>query len=663
MSTTKEIYEMTMSLNVLNHLGIKLYSNIPSVLSEVVANAWDADAENVEIVIKDDHIVISDDGHGMTAQEINDRYLNVGFERRDVPELQKTPKHKRNVMGRKGIGKLSLFSIAKTIEVQTRKKGVVAGFRMNLDDIKSEIKDKSGTYHPTALKSAQLTLKSDGTSIKITELTKIINNQDSHLRKRLARRFSVISDKNQFSVKVNNTKVQVTDRDYFHKVQYLWYYGKSGEEFVKLCDAKKLTHKDMRPELVGKSGFKVSGWIGTTEKAGDLKDGPDNLNKIVIMVRGKLAQEDILEDFSEGGIYSKYLMGEIHADFLDEDSKDDIATSSRQEIIKDDPRYIDLKNFIHAEIKQIQNQWTKLRNQEGRKKAETIPAVATWLKSLGADTRKSAEDLLGKINELPIEDEEDRKELFVQSILAFETLRYRDNLSALNSISTKNLPEFAKIFASVDEIEASLFYKITKERIHVIDAMKRKVDDDVLEKVIQKYLYDHLWLLDPSWDRGTSAPHLEQQVAKAFEKVTKSLTSSEKKARFDIRYKTASGKHIIIELKKPGVSLTSGKLSDQVQKYMSALEKCLEANGQSHEPIEAVCIIGKKPSDWTSTSAKNRAIDGLKATNTRVLLYDELLSSAYKQYGQYLKQHAEVGKLSSLVDDISTHFDLQKKRK
>lgn len=45
-------YQMTIDLNVLNHLGINLYSNIPSVISEVVANAWDADAEEVEVITK-----------------------------------------------------------------------------------------------------------------------------------------------------------------------------------------------------------------------------------------------------------------------------------------------------------------------------------------------------------------------------------------------------------------------------------------------------------------------------------------------------------------------------------------------------------------------------------------------------------------------------------
>lgn len=37
-----EKYTMSLSLNVLNHLGINLYSSIPAVLSEIVANSWDA---------------------------------------------------------------------------------------------------------------------------------------------------------------------------------------------------------------------------------------------------------------------------------------------------------------------------------------------------------------------------------------------------------------------------------------------------------------------------------------------------------------------------------------------------------------------------------------------------------------------------------------------
>ena len=37
-------YKMSISLNVLDHLDLKLYSNTPAVVTEVITNAWDADA-------------------------------------------------------------------------------------------------------------------------------------------------------------------------------------------------------------------------------------------------------------------------------------------------------------------------------------------------------------------------------------------------------------------------------------------------------------------------------------------------------------------------------------------------------------------------------------------------------------------------------------------
>lgn len=61
-------FTMSLSLNVLNHLGINLYSNVPAVLSEIVANSWDADAENVTIAISSDEIIIEDNGCGMTGR-------------------------------------------------------------------------------------------------------------------------------------------------------------------------------------------------------------------------------------------------------------------------------------------------------------------------------------------------------------------------------------------------------------------------------------------------------------------------------------------------------------------------------------------------------------------------------------------------------------------
>src|SRR4051812_5338375 len=114
---------MRISLNALEHLGINLYSNIPAVLSEVVANAWDADAQLVSVTIDKvaETITIQDDGTGMDRDGVIDRFLTVGFKRRD--ELGETTATGRRPMGRKGIGKLSIFSVAQLAEVYTTVNG------------------------------------------------------------------------------------------------------------------------------------------------------------------------------------------------------------------------------------------------------------------------------------------------------------------------------------------------------------------------------------------------------------------------------------------------------------------------------------------------------------------------------------------------------------
>lgn len=104
--TAEHKYEMTISLQIVEHLGLNLYSNTSAVISEAVANAWDADAKTVEITLEKDCITIKDDGCGMDTDDINNKYLTVGYQKRHLVPI--TPMLNRKVMGRKGIGKLCL---------------------------------------------------------------------------------------------------------------------------------------------------------------------------------------------------------------------------------------------------------------------------------------------------------------------------------------------------------------------------------------------------------------------------------------------------------------------------------------------------------------------------------------------------------------------------
>jgi len=654
---TEKTYKMTISLNVLNHLGINLYSNIPAVLSEVVANSWDADAEVVDISIGEDEIIIEDNGCGMTYNDVNDKYLHVGYERRKQPGEAITPVHKRPVMGRKGIGKLSLFSIADIIEIQTMKNDDRNGFVMSAEKIKALFEDSENDkeYRPDAMIADSITIDKQGTRLTIRDLKKGTATTGSALRKRLARRFGIIGAENKFVVNINGKPIEIADRDYFHKLQYLWHYGVNGEKYGAYCKADKLKKNEKRPNIVGDGGYEVSGWIGSVEHSGDLKDGQDNLNKIVIMVRGKLAQEDILEDFVEGGMYTKYLIGELYADFLDIDDEEDSATTSRQEIKKDDPRYVALKAWVLGELKNIQSNWTTYRNLEGTKWALEVPAINEWFTSLGGDNKKRAQSLFGKLNQLSLDSDEEKRTLLSHAVLAFESFRYKDNLDALENVLPENIQMFSEVFANHDDIEAALYHRITKGRLSVINTLKNHVDEASLEKIIQQYLYDHLWLLDPSWDRATESPLMEENVAKEWGELDAKLTPEEKSGRIDIKYKNPSGKHVIIELKRAARILNDVEIMGQVDKYRTALTKILETVGRGNEPVEIVCLVGRKLRQWTNPAEESMSRRSLGEKSIRVVMYQQLIEDAYASYKSYLDKGTDAGRVIKLIQSIEKY--------
>lgn len=649
-------YTMSLSLNVLNHLGINLYSNIPAVLSEIVANSWDADAENVIISISNNEIIIEDDGCGMTTNDINEHFLKVGYQKRE--SQQKSTKHGRPFMGRKGIGKLSMFSIAKEIDVISAKSNdsgtlEISALRMNIDKITEVISSGSGEYHPEEISDGNI--DKEGTKIILKNLKKNISSlTPEYIRKRIARRFGIVGNEYCFSVIVNDEEVSIADRDYFKKLNYIWYYGQESEKYANY--AQKATSKNLRNNVLKYTDkeYNVTGWIGTVESSGDLKDGEDNLNKITILVRGKVGQEDMLADYSEGGLYSKYLIGEINADFFDSDELDDMATSSRQEYKRDDERYIALKEFIKNELKAIQSKWTDLRNESGERKAlELMPIITTWVDSLKGDNKTYAKKMFGKINQIEADDNK-KREILKYSVLAFEKLRYANKLTGIDNINIETLESIKDVFLGLDELEATMYYQIIKERIEIIRKFQQITDDNMREKVIQEYLFNHLWLLDPSWERVEGTEYMEKTVRNALDSEFEKLTDEEKKARLDIGYKQTVGKHVVVELKRSERVVKTGELTQQIMKYHEALRKVLNNTGKTNEPFEIICVLGKPIDNDSSPEHFNKVAESLKAWNARIVYYTELIENAYKAYSAYLYENKESQPLIEMFQQLES---------
>ncbi|MBM0636871.1 hypothetical protein LNU06_01675 [Campylobacter sp. VicNov18] len=185
-------------------------------------------------------------------------------------------------------------------------------------------------------------IQDQGTIIILENLKRERIRYDN-IRMNLARRFSII-DNITFKVIVNGQEIGLEERNYFKKLDFIWYFGEKSKKFLTLCK-ENISSKMLQNNI--NNDYLINGWIGNTQESGLLQEdnGNENLNKISILVRGKVAQEDILSEFRIGGLYTKFLIGEIHADFLDEDFLDDIATSNSQKLKEDDQRYILLKDF------------------------------------------------------------------------------------------------------------------------------------------------------------------------------------------------------------------------------------------------------------------------------------------------------------------------------
>lgn len=668
-------YEMNISLNVLNHLGLNLYSNTPSVLSEVIANSWDADATEVrvEFDIEKNTVSVMDNGHGMDLGDINEKYLFVGYQKRNPNVPESLTPGGRKPMGRKGIGKLSLFSIAKKISVHTRKcGGEDEAFLMDADEIEKAIRREdpsaSAKYQPTPVQFEGAGFGPQGTLVKIEDLKKIRLNANSinGLRKRIARRFGIIDAPLGFRIFVDGKVVSFDERDYFHKARFLFQYG--DYDYARHCryldkddetgkalsfNRQRRFDSDGRPDEGGK--YAISGWIAVARSSTDLdgRDGEDNLNKITVAMRGKVAQEDILSEFRIGGMITKYLFGEIHADFLDEDGKEDIATSSRQRLVEDDPRYLALSKFIDGELRRISTEVDALKENKGLEEAiKSNPHIKDWYDKLHPPQLKAAAKRVFAVIDRAGVDERHKNDLYAYGVMAFESRKIDMALDVLEDISPSNVGTFLECLSSVDEIEAGHYYNIVQGRLDIIRKLRGQVDANVYECSLRDYIFDHLWLLDPAWERATEYKHMEQTL----QRVVDGVSSKNKSVRTDIRYRRVSSAHVIIELKRPERRLSKSEIEDQLRMYRRAVSNDLQKDPeQSRFPIASFCIVNELPKDWSNQEIREEDERSLAAYDIRVLTYDKLINDAYSVYSEYIKRSTDVDGLRALLDNIRNY--------
>lgn len=108
--------------------SLKGIANSPDIaLTELVANAWDAGAENVWITIPEaleEYIIVVDDGTGLSPDQFHSRWMKLGYNRlKNQGSDVKFPEGrdgKRTAFGRNGVGRHGMLCFNDTYQVITK---------------------------------------------------------------------------------------------------------------------------------------------------------------------------------------------------------------------------------------------------------------------------------------------------------------------------------------------------------------------------------------------------------------------------------------------------------------------------------------------------------------------------------------------------------------
>ena len=632
---SKDPYRMEFDVYTIKHLGLQMYSTLPPVIGELVANGWDANATKVEITIPEtpideqtSEIVISDDGMGMSDEDVRNKYLIIGRDRRENEQSDETPPpHSRKIMGRKGIGKFSAFGIAKEIDVESVKDGEVSHFRMNYDELLEKADERKIEFPP--LDSTNTVSK--GTKVTLRHITKFQKRRISikRIRRGLARRFAVIGARQNFEVAINGRPISPKDRDLkrlldkdMNDAPYLWEYDKE--------------------EIQPQTGWTVSGWIGTLNRTTPDIDGIDR--GIVLMARGKLVQEPFVFEAGVGQQFAlSYLIGELHVEFVDE-GEDTIGTT-RNSLVWDTEANMALKEWGQKEVNRIAREWSKKRRKDNERQLEENAVYGKFRERAEEIGNKRALKLADQLVRQAIDKnptaEVAELEPIIQTSLDFlEFDAFWEIAEDLAETEFEDTEKLLNLFREWEIVEAKEMARVTQGRITTIEKLQKLIENNALEvPTLHNFLKEFPWVIDPRWTLVDDEVRYSQLLRDEFPEDSDAMESDR---RIDFLCVREGTNLVVVEIKRPQ-SKASMKELNQIEDYVIFMRENIQQTTDPDYQYEAVTgylLCG----DLVGTYQVRGKRKNLVNSQIYIRRYIDLLDMVKRAHDEFLKRYNQLQK-------------------
>lgn len=531
------------------------YRSIEDATKELIDNSYDADSENVDIILPDDltvnpTITIKDNGSGMKEKEVRNEYLNIANSRTSRKGSISYLK-KRKVKGRKGIGKFAGLMVATQMKVETYAAGKKTIIVINKEELAKAGYDLEKVPLPISVEDCDENLH--GTTITLEGLNQNLNypNPD-RLKELLIRDYGRETD---FSITINGENIGVLDLQ-----------GKSYSERIELPDGKMATLN----YTITEKPVKQAGIVVRVN------------NKIIGRPQNFLIEDEIIPKKLQNRVY-----GELICDDLEEDLTADfgaVIDNSKlyEKVIAETTEKLksSVDEVFVTDMKMARARYQRKINKE--------------LEKLPEYKQPFAKKALYKVLEKFYGETEDRINTVISvTVSAMEKDHYWDIIQNIQDTRDGDIEKFADALSEFGLLEMSIVTSQALNRLRFLDELNILVDNPkTLEKTIHKAFENNTWLLGDDYSVLFSDTGMKQAIEKVLNKKYKGKNPDD---RPDLLFARSLSKQLfLIEFKRPDFTLTRDT-ENQAIKYRD------ELNTYFHNQRIEILLLGGRVKEGISS--------------------------------------------------------------
>lgn len=563
------------------------YSSTEKALKELIDNAWDADAEEVFVVLPKpmsaEPIVITDTGCGMTEEELRRHYLFIATDRRSRRGERTTGKN-RLIKGRKGIGKFAGLMAASVMTLETRARGRQCGFTLRLEDL-AKVEDIEQLH--IDFNSVPCNPELHGTTITLSDLHQGLVYPDANrLRQVLLQDYGRQDD---FRISVDGKRLDVDDV--------------SGS----------YTESEQNVDAVGKVKLRFA-----------ISDGKTGLRQpgISLRVDGKSVGKprffglDELDDFPPKLLRKLY--GEVDADGL----RDHITAGWDAPVENSE-----LLKAVETHVKPILREAfeRQYRREMQLAQARLQRAIQVRLAALPEHKRHFADRAIKKVLDRYYGEPESKVEPIVHVLLeALERSDYRILLEHIADSRPRDIAAVADGLSDFGLAEMAWLVERAMARDVFLNQLEYLTSTPgTSEATMHKALERNLWVFGPEYSLFSSNTTLRRQIE---DYLGKQYAGAKADQRPDLLLnENLHGEYLLIEFKRPDHALNH-------ENYLQAISYRHDLGKHISSSIKVMLIGGRRSSDFPTDN---------REPNVAAVIFDQLIGSARRQLQWFLRDVEE----------------------